>query len=1050
MRIRRLHIHGYGRFRDHAIEFDPGIQVIVGPNEQGKSTLRSFIADMLYGQKRSPNQRLYEPANELKQPWDGHNSYGGRLVYQLDSSREIEVFRNLDRDQETVQIFDLTHAREITNEFERLRNREPMFADAHLGISKAVFLHTANITHMTLEDLGDSDAIEQIREKLLSLADTGGEQVSTETALKWVETRITAIGPATARTRPLPASRNRLIELTREAEDARQLLQSLAAMEQQRRETQEQIAALVQRIAAIESEMGTLDRVERARRLSDAEGIQAHIDELTPRCFSLRTLDKFPLHRRHDFQRCDMQANAARDLLARVIKERSDREAGLAHEIESLGRAAAVGGGEISEEHDRCLAELEEKIRALIVRREDTRSAREASVDRMKAAEKEVAELPDFSRIQRDPVSLLNQLAASFRLAQSTRDEQCARRGQLNARLEERSAAIAEPERIFGDCPDFEAAVREYEVKMRMREKEISDLETAIESLHTRAEEEGARIPGFVSLAVLTGLLFVALIIVAAVSDMPGIFIPAGLTGLALLYFIFKMMWARATSLGARRQAEEAEARAAQLRDTEEPECVRVENMMSHAGCGTVRELEAKYDFYRKARLELDATIEAAELQRESARQAEAHVAELFESYIERFREVGEELEHEEDIELAARRGAGRYQAYRDAKRRLHENREQVERHDAELARIEADLDALHAEELELTLKVRQMMRENGYPEECKQENVLTALRSYRIRSAQLGEKRRGLERSLGELDERIAEAEAELHAVNNALAGFLEEAGVISAAEWYEKAAQAEEYQQLRQQISAMEDKLNAVLMGQDLTSLRAAIQADGPAPETPMHSLEDLKQRRATLQADLEARRKEEHALHLALTERAAGKRSLSEIEEERAQVEARVRELEFELDAASHAAALIEEVAADKHARIAPRLTERASRYLAEITGGAYTELLVNRDMRVSVRIPATNRMNDEPELVLSKGTVDQIYLALRLAMVQCISESNESIPMLLDDPFANYDDIRLAHALDLLRRLAAENQIVLFTCREDVARAAVDSGAPLMYL
>jgi uncharacterized protein YhaN len=91
-----------------------------------------------------------------------------------------------------------------------------------------------------------------------------------------------------------------------------------------------------------------------------------------------------------------------------------------------------------------------------------------------------------------------------------------------------------------------------------------------------------------------------------------------------------------------------------------------------------------------------------------------------------------------------------------------------------------------------------------------------------------------------------------------------------------------------------------------------------------------------------------------------------------------------------------------------------------------------------------------MTEDPEKLLSKGTVDQLYLALRLAMVQSMSENGESIPLLLDDPFANYDDHRLERTLELLARLSAQNQVILFTCREDVVRAAQTVGAPIRRL
>ena len=164
MRIRRLSVDGYGQFVHWGLELTPGFQVIFGPNEQGKTTIRAFIGDMLYGQKRSATQRLYEDANELRCPWSNPECYGGRLVYELDDGREIEVFRVFDKKNEQVQVYDRTHARDITGEFEQLRNRETLFALAHLGLSKEVFLNTATICHLTLDHLGDEEELAQIRE----------------------------------------------------------------------------------------------------------------------------------------------------------------------------------------------------------------------------------------------------------------------------------------------------------------------------------------------------------------------------------------------------------------------------------------------------------------------------------------------------------------------------------------------------------------------------------------------------------------------------------------------------------------------------------------------------------------------------------------------------------------------------------------------------------------------------------------------------------------------------------------------------------------------
>jgi uncharacterized protein YhaN len=171
---------------------------------------------------------------------------------------------------------------------------------------------------------------------------------------------------------------------------------------------------------------------------------------------------------------------------------------------------------------------------------------------------------------------------------------------------------------------------------------------------------------------------------------------------------------------------------------------------------------------------------------------------------------------------------------------------------------------------------------------------------------------------------------------------------------------------------------------------------------------------------------------------------------VEEERAATEQRVAELELELKAAAYAISVIEEVTQNRHTRIAPKLAELASRYLELITNGVYKEVLIDRDMQISVRIPQTRAINPDPARLLSKGTVDQIYFALRLAMVRCMSEDGENVPMVLDDPFANYDDVRLRCAMQLLADVGRQHQVILFTCREDVVRTAESLGAPVIRL
>ena len=75
-----------------------------------------------------------------------------------------------------------------------------------------------------------------------------------------------------------------------------------------------------------------------------------------------------------------------------------------------------------------------------------------------------------------------------------------------------------------------------------------------------------------------------------------------------------------------------------------------------------------------------------------------------------------------------------------------------------------------------------------------------------------------------------------------------------------------------------------------------------------------------------------------------------------------------------------------------------------------------------------------------LALSRGTVDQLYLAVRLAICELVLPPEKQVPIVLDDALANFDDGRCALALEALARLGEERQILLFTCHSREARLA----------
>ena len=110
----------------------------------------------------------------------------------------------------------------------------------------------------------------------------------------------------------------------------------------------------------------------------------------------------------------------------------------------------------------------------------------------------------------------------------------------------------------------------------------------------------------------------------------------------------------------------------------------------------------------------------------------------------------------------------------------------------------------------------------------------------------------------------------------------------------------------------------------------------------------------------------------------------------------------------------------------------LEPRLSRYLAQVTGGRYDRAVVDDDLGLQIPHPAKERGPIEID-ELSQGTRDQVYLSARLALCDLIFDKARP-PLLMDDPFVKFDPERRDAALKLCKHLAADRQIILFTCQE----------------
>lgn len=163
------------------------------------------------------------------------------------------------------------------------------------------------------------------------------------------------------------------------------------------------------------------------------------------------------------------------------------------------------------------------------------------------------------------------------------------------------------------------------------------------------------------------------------------------------------------------------------------------------------------------------------------------------------------------------------------------------------------------------------------------------------------------------------------------------------------------------------------------------------------------------------------------------------ISRLEEELVRQQAEYDALRLSLDALQAANTTLQN-------RFSPELGRRAAEIFADMTGSTWSHILLDREFHLSAESGSDPTRRSVQ--LLSAGTADQLYLAVRLAICEMILPPEQNPPLILDDALLTFDDARLSTTLDYLTRLGAQRQILLFTCQG--REAALLQGRPGVHI
>ena len=221
LEIIRMQLISFGKFRDRTIELSPGLNLLEGPNEAGKSTIQAFLTGMFYGFfQPGAKRRSYTPHRDKYQPWDG-GSYRGVLVCR-NEERTWRIERTFDKDSESVKVYDDLTGDDLTLDFAyNTVTRQVQVGEKLLGLSKTAFNNTANIAQMTCASVAQESGFSaEVSDKLLSMMKTADSSLSLSAVIHQLDSKAEQIGSPKKSKTPYGIESLREKELVEELEEA--------------------------------------------------------------------------------------------------------------------------------------------------------------------------------------------------------------------------------------------------------------------------------------------------------------------------------------------------------------------------------------------------------------------------------------------------------------------------------------------------------------------------------------------------------------------------------------------------------------------------------------------------------------------------------------------------------------------------------------------------------------------------------------------------------------------------------------------------------------
>jgi recombinational DNA repair ATPase RecF len=263
--VESVHLHGFGRLAGRQFRFGPGLTVVHGPNEAGKSTLHAALSAALFGLVGSGRRKRDDTARvERFRPWDGAR-FAATAEVVAAGGRRLRLEWDFDRGR--VAVVDAAAGTDVTRDYGGGDPDE--LVRALWGVERGVYLHLGHVAQAELARISDPAGVRHAIEAVVGQGAADSPAQAAVAALK--HQRACLVGLNSAATKPLArarAERDRLADAVADAAAEREAVDELASERDSARASAE---AADRRVRALEHAGAHVRARELRRRIEWAD-----------------------------------------------------------------------------------------------------------------------------------------------------------------------------------------------------------------------------------------------------------------------------------------------------------------------------------------------------------------------------------------------------------------------------------------------------------------------------------------------------------------------------------------------------------------------------------------------------------------------------------------------------------------------------------------------------------------------------------------------------------------------------------------------------------